>query len=244
MPARYRSMRSASSQWPSILLCSFLLCLAAGWGCGHDQGDESTAVPENVASEDSGALWLAALDQAGAGEGNRLKVFIFYQSSTRNLLLPEENEIFRTERLTDQVKQVIELLARGPAADGAVSPLPPGTRLRSIFLFEGGLAVADFNGEMSRAHPGGVWGERAAIYSVVNSLTFNFPSIRRVKILVDGREAETLAGHLSLTRPFRMDLSMVGSPLPGPGGAEALVEQPALQPPEDSGDTAAVAEAG
>jgi hypothetical protein len=203
-----------------------LFCLAVGWGCGDRSGDETAPVPEDTGGEVNGAGWLAALEQAGEGSGNRLKVFVFYQSATRNILLPEENEIFRTDRLIDQAKQVIELLARGPAGTGAVSPLPEGTRLRSLFIFEDGLAVADFSGEMSRAHPGGAWGERAAVYAVVNSLTFNFPSIRRVKILVDGREAETLAGHLSLARPFAMNLSMVGSLLAAADGVpdESVVE--------------------
>jgi hypothetical protein len=237
-------MRSAGGHCLPVLLFSLLLCLVAGLGCGRDQGDGSAPVPEIAVEEETGAQWLAALEKAGAAEGNRLKVFIFYQSSTRNLLVPEENEIFRTERLSDQVKQVIELLARGPAGEGAVSALPPGTRLRSLFFPEDGLAVADFNGAMSRAHPGGVWGERATVYAVVDSLTFNFPSIRRVKIMVEGREVETLAGHLSLDRPFGMDLSMVGSPLAGPGGAETPAEQPAAQPPDDRGKAATVAGTG
>lgn len=232
MPARYSSRKGVAGPFLPLLLCS-LLCFVVGLGCGDRRENGSAAVPENASSEVTGNQWLAALEQAGDGEGNRLKVFIFYQSSTRNLLLPEENEIFRTERLTDQAKQVIELLVRGPAGKGAVSALPRGTRLRSLFLFEDGLAVADFSGEMSRAHPGGVWGERASVYAVVNSLIFNFPSIRRVKILVDGREAETLAGHLSLARPFRMDLSMVGAPLSGPGGAKTPEERPELQPSAD-----------
>ena len=88
----------------------------------------------------------------------------------------------------------------------------PGTRLRSLFLFEDGLAVADFSGEMSRAHPGGAWGERAAVYVVVNSLTFNFPSIRRVKILVDGREADAVgfatAKRKGYDAPFRREFSV------------------------------------
>lgn len=241
MPARYLSMRGVAGPFLPLVLCSLLLCVCAGWGCGDGEQDGAGA-PETGSAEDAGAEWLAALEEAGAGEGNRLKVFIFYQSSTRNLLLPEENEIFRTDRLTDQAKQVIELLVRGPAGTGAVSALPAGTRLRSLFLFEDGLAVADFSGEMSRAHPGGVWGERASVYAVVNSLIFNFPSIRRVKILVDGREAETLAGHLSLARPFIMDLSLVGAPLSGPGGGEAPEERPVLQPPP--GTTEPVAESG
>ncbi len=238
MPARYRLRRGVAGRFLPLVFCSLLFCVCAGWGCGDGQPD-AAGDPEATSAEDSGAEWLAALEEAGAGEGNRLKVFIFYQSSTRNLLLPEENEIFRTEKLTDQAKQVIELLVRGPAGRGAVSALPPGTRLRSLFLFEDGLAVADFSGEMSRAHPGGVWGERASVYAVVNSLIFNFPSIRRVKILVDGREAETLAGHVSLARSFIMDLSMVGAPLSGPGGGEVPEERPVLQPPPVIADPAA-----
>lgn len=237
--------RAARCCPPALRVCRLLLFLSlvlVPLGCGEKTGEGPADDLANAEVEQPASEWLAALEQSGAG--NRVKVFIFYQSSRRNLLLPEENEIFRTERLTDQAKQVIELLARGPAGDGAVSPLPPGTRLRSIFLFDDGLAVADFSGEMSRAHPGGCWGERASIYAVVNSLTFNFPSIRRVKIMVEGREAETLAGHLSLARPFVMDLSMVGSLLAGPGGAGIVEEKPVLQPPTDPGDTAAGTEAG
>jgi len=224
-----RPDRTTGTAARCLLLVTLLLCLATGWACGDRPGTGPAAVPENAGEEENAARWLAALERAGEGTGNRLKVFIFYQSTAGNLLRPEENEIFRTERLIDQAKQVIELLARGPAGSGAVSPLPSGARLRSLFLFEDGLAVADFSGEMSRANPGGAWGERAAVFAVVNSLTFNFPSIRRVKILVDGREAETLAGHLNLARPFSMDLSMVGAALPVDSG---VVVEPVLGPVE------------
>jgi hypothetical protein len=41
----------------------------------------------------------------------------------------------------------------------------------------------------------------------VNSLTYNLPEIRQVKILVGGAEKETLAGHCLLL-PLAMDLSI------------------------------------
>lgn len=229
--------------WPStivparcpVLACALLVCLAAGIGCGGGPGGEGAPSTEPAAAGDSASRWLAELE-SGAGEANRLKVFLFYQSADGDLLLPVEREIFRTEELVDQAKQVIELLARAPEDGEAVSALPPGTRLRSLFLFEDGLAVADFSGEMSRAHPGGVWGEVATIYSVVDSLTFNFPSIRRVKILVDGREAETLAGHVSLAHPFGMDLSMVGAPRSAVAETAPAVPTPEIvSPPGDGG---------
>jgi hypothetical protein len=52
--------------------------------------------------------------------------------------------------------------------------------------------------------------ELASIYSVVNSLTQNVSGINRVQILIEGAEAETLAGHIDLSRPLVEDLSMTG----------------------------------
>jgi hypothetical protein len=43
---------------------------------------------------------------------------------------------------------------------------------------------------------------------MVNTLSQNFEEIRQVRFLVDGREVQTLAGHIELSRKFtkRMDL--------------------------------------
>lgn len=61
----------------------------------------------------------------------------------------------------------------------------------------------------------GSMGELLAVYAVVDSVTVNFPSVRRVQILLDDRPAETLAGHVDLTRPLRPDMTYVafGEPL-------------------------------
>ena len=55
-------------------------------------------------------------------------------------------------------------------------------------------------------------GSASELYAVVglaNTLALNFPSVRRVKILVEGEEVNTLAGHLDLTHPIWPDPSMV-----------------------------------
>ena len=57
-------------------------------------------------------------------------------------------------------------------------------------------------------HPGGVLNELATVYSIVNSLTYNLPEIKEVKILIGGIEKETLAGHCVLLLPLQMDLSI------------------------------------
>ena len=39
-----------------------------------------------------------------------------------------------------------------------------------------------------------------AVYSVVQTVTTNFPDAKRVRILINDEPAETLAGHVNLSR--------------------------------------------
>jgi len=43
----------------------------------------------------------------------------------------------------------------------------------------------------------------------VDTLAYNFPEIRRVKILVEGEERPTLKEHLDLSRAYVADMSLV-----------------------------------
>jgi Sporulation and spore germination len=51
--------------------------------------------------------------------------------------------------------------------------------------------------------------ELMAIYSLVETVTANFEDAQRVRILINGSPAETLAGHISLARSFRPVPSLV-----------------------------------
>ena len=64
------------------------------------------------------------------------------------------------------------------------------------------MAKVDFNQALSKDHPGGSSAEMMTVYSVVNSLSLNFPQIKRVQILIDGKPVETITGHLSLKQPI------------------------------------------
>lgn len=81
-------------------------------------------------------------------------------------------------------------------------------KIRAFFLDASGTAYVD----LSPAHQSGVtasaWEELLAIYTMVNTLTQNFEEIKQVHFLVEGKEAQALAGHVDLLRKFdkRMDL--------------------------------------
>ena len=78
--------------------------------------------------------------------------------------------------------------------------------LTTLFIGERGDAFVDLSGEVRGKHPGGALGELFTVYAIVNAITVNLPAITRVQILIDGKEADTLAGHVDLRHPLQKNL--------------------------------------
>src|SRR5436190_491727 len=57
--------------------------------------------------------------------------------------------------------------------------------------------------------PAGSLDEILTVYTIVNALTVNLPAITRVQILIDGKEVDTLAGHVDLRHPLAKSLEWV-----------------------------------
>ena len=77
-----------------------------------------------------------------------------------------------------------------------------------MYLVDPGLAVIDLNDAFADAHRSGVLVEELTVASLVQTLATGIPGINRVKILVGGKERETLAGHADLSCVY--DVSAVG----------------------------------
>ncbi len=138
----------------------------------------------------------------------RKKVVLFFASAeVDGRLETEERDIYASEEVTLEAKQILVALIKG-SLSGHLPALPSETRLREVYWAEAGLLVVDITGEATLRHPGGITGEVSSIYSVVNSLTYNLAAVSEVQILIDGAEADTLAGHIDLRRPLPQDLSM------------------------------------
>jgi spore germination protein GerM len=76
--------------------------------------------------------------------------------------------------------------------------LASGADVHAVYLVTPGLAVIDLNSAFANGHRSGVLEEELTVASLIQTLAANVPDIMRVKILVDGRERETLAGHADL----------------------------------------------
>ena len=137
----------------------------------------------------------------------KASVTLYFPSATDDTLAIETREIVDTNRPAERGAQILAALIDGPQSDAALPALPAGTTLRRLWVRDDGNAYADFSEELASGATGGSADEILTVYAIVDSLTENVPAIRRVGILVAGRERATL-GHLDLRRPFPPDLSL------------------------------------
>lgn len=119
-------------------------------------------------------------------------------------LVARDAEIFATRDPADQARQVVGLLLAAPPDDAVAAPLPAGTRLLALFIDERGTAFVDVSREAASGSGGSAW-ELLAVHSLCGSLVRSVPQVRRMQLLVEGRQVETLAGHLDLRAPTTFD---------------------------------------
>ena len=115
----------------------------------------------------------------------------------------------RQERAEELLRALLDVYL------GKLSPHPlgAGAEVRNVYLVEPGLAVIDVNAAFSDSHRSGVLVEELTLASLVQTLAANVPGITRVKLLVDGKQRETLAGHVDLTEFY--DVSAVSQMVAG-----------------------------
>ncbi len=134
-------------------------------------------------------------------------IVLFFLSDEYKILHGEEREIYARNQVIFEAKQTIEELIKG-SFNEALPSIPAGARLRELYITQDGVAYVDFSREIVDNHLSGSGAEIATVFAIVNTLTYNFKSIKRVSILIEGNERETLNGHIDLTRPLlpRLDL--------------------------------------
>jgi Sporulation and spore germination len=104
----------------------------------------------------------------------------------------------------ERSKQLLDALITKAPVPGRAT-LPASAVLLAFYLMPDGTAIADLSDEMSAEMPSGILSEQLAVDSIVQTLGAGVSQIRRVKIMIHGQDAETLAGHLDLSGTFPVD---------------------------------------
>lgn len=132
--------------------------------------------------------------------GETVRVTLFFADSDAGRLRPEERDIGKPAEAGGFLAALFAELSRGPTSPGLVGVLPPKIQLRNGFLMPGGLVVLDLAVDSGLSF--GSAEELSIVASLVDTVLQNVANTQRVRILVNGEPAESLGGHVDLTRPL------------------------------------------
>jgi len=140
-----------------------------------------------------------------AGATERVTLFVAYDDL--GILRAQSAQIPMPSVRQQRAEEVLRVLITVYLDKSSPHPLPPGSDVRSVYLVDPGLAVIDVNAAFADGHRSGVLSEELTVASLIQTLSANIPGILKVKILVEGKQRDTLAGHADLSNFF--DVSAV-----------------------------------
>jgi spore germination protein GerM len=161
-----------------------------------------------------GPRWLTTVPEdaeapaTSAADARKIRARLFYIDEQGTGLQGVEQEVVFGESTAQQARRIIEAQI-APAPAPHVSAIPAGTKLRTVFFTKAGEVYVDLSADVQTNHPGGTTNETLTVYTLVSALTANLPAVSSVQILIEGKEVDTLAGHLDLRRPIEQDLKWV-----------------------------------
>ena len=175
-----------------------LLSTVALWGlaaCGAVPADESAAVP---AAGDAASVAPAgaeagapAIQDPDIREAARL-----YAAGPDGLLHVREVELPRSPTTRGRAEALVQRIVEESGT------FPEEVQVLDVFVSGRGVAVINFTLDLLEGHSGGLHAEELTVYSLSHTLVESLPAIAEVRVLVEGRETETLAGHLDLRSGF------------------------------------------
>ena len=108
---------------------------------------------------------------------------------------------------TLRAKEVVRVLIAQCQEKNSTHPIGNNADVKEVFLLNNDkTAIVDVNGAFADEHRSGVLVEELTIASLARTLGANLSGLQEVKLIVDGRERETLAGHADLTEFYPTNL--------------------------------------
>jgi len=135
-------------------------------------------------------------------------IHLYYATKDASNLTSEERIVEKLECPVKFAKNLLLELFNG-SEDDNFSILPKGNFIRSLFLSDEGIFYLDLKDEIFKYYPGGASMELLSVYSLVNTLILNIPEIKKVKIIVNGKEKQTFNGHIDIRHPLKSNMTIV-----------------------------------
>ena len=139
---------------------------------------------------------------------NAIPAHLYFSDRNNQFLIAEERILKSSKDPEFFAKSIVESLIKGPQ-QGLARTIPAETAVRAVYLAPQGICYLDLTSAVAENHPGGIRSELLSIYSIVNSLVLNVAEIEAVKILINGDESMTLAGHINLQIPIKANMLLI-----------------------------------
>ena len=178
---------------PRHLIIGFAILLAATLGLSvYAWHMRKSAVAQPTAAVDTRPL---APPVTGPSE----RVVLFIAHDDDGTLRGESAQIPMPSGRQQRAEELLRALLLRYLDKDSPHQLAAGADIRSVYLVDPGVAVIDLNSACADAHRSGVLVEQLTVASLIQTISVNIPNLLKVKILVDGKDRETLAGHADLS---------------------------------------------
>ena len=180
-------------------LRAVLLAAAVSWGlaaCGVVPADESDSAP---ASEELASVSPALPESAEALQVQDQEVLDtawLFAAGADGLLHAREVELPRVPTTRGRAEALVQKIVEESGT------FPEDVQVLDVFVSGRGIAVINFTLDLLEGHSGGLHAEELTVYSLSHTLVESLPAIAEVRLLIEGQETETLAGHLDLRSGF------------------------------------------
>ncbi len=131
------------------------------------------------------------------GPAERVTLYVAYDAD--GTLRAESAQIPLPSGRQQRAQELLRALLSLYLEKSSPHVLGSGADVRSVFLIDPGVAVIDLNSAFADTHRSGALVEELTVASLIHTISTNTPGILKVKILVDGKERDTLAGHADLS---------------------------------------------
>jgi spore germination protein GerM len=178
---------------PRHLMITLAVLLAAALGLSV----YAWHVRKTVASTPVATADTRPLAPPVAGPTERVTLFVAHDED--GTLRPQSALIPMPSGRQQRAEELLTALVSLYLEKSSPHALGAGSEVRSVFLVDPGVAVIDLNAAFADTHRSGVLVEELTVASLIQTISTNTPGILKVKILVDGKERDTLAGHADLS---------------------------------------------
>lgn len=186
-----KKKRAPRRRWLKLLIVLIIICAGLLYLFSHYRGVSVKGMIEGYLPE------------------VEIKENLYFGDLHSDFLVSERRTIKGSYFTTSQkISSTIKELIKG-SQTGLIRTIPQNTVLKNVRIDGEGIVWLNFSGHLTQEHPGGSSAEIMTVYSIVDTVLLNYPTLKKVGILVDGVKIQTIAGHIDCSIPLVADKSYI-----------------------------------